>query len=84
MDLEAKGVDVRTPFLELTCPRCREASVPYWPVYDEPGDIVSCSACQSLYELTDTRAGKIAPFDPGTEGAAPTEEEPCLLASRRY
>ena len=78
MDLETKNASgraraaVRERSLNLTCPRCRQATVRYWPGYDEDGEILSCPGCHGLYELTDRGAGIIAPLD--AEGGAPRRE----------
>ena len=78
MDLETKnanlrtGAPVRNRWLDLTCPCCRQATVRYWPGYDEDGEILSCPGCHGLYELTDRGAGIIAPLD--AEGGAPRRE----------
>jgi hypothetical protein len=57
-------IDVERRHLDLTCPRCAAATVRYWPDYDEPGDVLFCSGCRHLYELTDRWPGTIAPFEP--------------------
>jgi ribosomal protein S27E len=78
MDLKIKNANVRTSAavrsrcLALTCPRCRQATVRYWPDYDETGEILSCPGCHSVYELTDGGAGIIAPLD--AEDGAPRPE----------
>jgi hypothetical protein len=78
MNLEIKNANVRTRpavrnrCLDLTCPCCRQATVRYWPDYDETGEILSCSGCHSLYELTDRGAGIIAPL--AAEDGAPRPE----------
>ncbi|PYQ05159.1 MAG: hypothetical protein DMF83_16055 [Acidobacteria bacterium] len=78
MDLETKnanlrtGAAVRNRCLDLPCPCCRQATVRYWPDYDETGEILSCPGCHRLYELTDRGAGIIAPL--AAEEGAPRPE----------
>jgi hypothetical protein len=76
MQLKTRSIDVPPCYLDLTCPRCRAATIRYWPAYDEPGDILCCSECASLYELTDGCAGTITPFEPSAGGAPQLRREP--------
>lgn len=70
MDLKTTKRGVRSTPLDLMCSRCHAMTIRYWPAYDDPGDVLVCPACASLFELTDGAELTLAPIHLDGEGAA--------------